>query len=51
MMRKEKSRGIFCGFYIKWFITGFEYPWHSYMTYIRRYIKTSAFVELRTCNV
>ena len=35
MMRKEKSRGIFCGFYIKWFVTGFEYPWHSYMTYIR----------------
>lgn len=35
MMRKEKSRGIFCGFYIKWFITGFEYPWHSYMTYIQ----------------
>ena len=35
MMRKEKSRGIFCGFYIKRFITGFEYPWHSYMTYIQ----------------
>ena len=35
MMRKEKSRGIFCGFYIKCFITGFEYPCYSYMTYIQ----------------